>query len=347
MSVTSQQMSAELADMLRGASLQPLWLHYRRLVSLQPDCMEAPRLWRWADVEPAVTQASAEVRMEDAERRALILGNPDFNPRIQTTGNLIAAIQILNAGDRADEHRHTMAAIRMIIEAAGGWTSVDGERFEMARGDLILTPAWTWHAHCNDTADRIVWFDGLDVPLVRSSLDAAFFQPKAPAGAFDASPHPADRWRFVESGLAAANDTAQLVPHSPRIHYPWASTAAALDRLSPNQDGSVTLRYVHPQTGGAVMPTIDCFMQRLSAGKDTIFRRSTSNAVCVVLEGEGCSQVGEHKLSWSRNDVFTIPHWTWASHRASGGRAHLFIMTDRELFRRLELLREEARPPAA
>jgi gentisate 1,2-dioxygenase len=335
-------MSAKLADAMGCANLQPLWVHFRQLGSLQPDRMEAPMLWRWADIEPAVAYAAAEISMEDAERRVLILNNPAFSPKIQTTGNLIGAVQVLNPGDRADEHRHTMAAIRMIIEADGGTTSVDGEPYEMHRGDLILTPAWTWHAHHNDTARRVVWIDGLDVPLVRNSLDAAFFE-EAPA---DMVTRSADGWRSEQGSPANGEAVATPASHSPKMHYPWTETESALDRLSPGADGAISLRYVHPQTGGAIMPTLDCFMLRLFAGKTTAVRRTTGNAICVVLDGEGESRIGDKTLTWQRNDVFTIPHWTWARHRAESERAHVFMMTDRELFRRLELLRDEIGPQA-
>jgi gentisate 1,2-dioxygenase len=40
--------------------------------------------------------------------------------------------------------------------------------------------------------------------------------------------------------------------------------------------------------------------------------------------------------------VFTVPHWTWASHEAAGGQsADLFVVTDRAIYERLDLLREE------
>jgi gentisate 1,2-dioxygenase len=58
-----------------------------------------------------------------------------------------------------------------------------------------------------------------------------------------------------------------------------------------------------------------------------------------VVSGEGVSTVGEHAFQWSRNDVFTIPHWTWARHEAQ--RAELFVVTDRAIYERLDLLREE------
>ena len=68
--------------------------------------------------------------------------------------------------------------------------------------------------------------------------------------------------------------------------------------------------------------------------------RGTYNAICLVVSGEGRSTVGEQSFEWSRHDVFTVPHWTWASHEARDS-AELFIVTDRAIYERLDLLREE------
>jgi gentisate 1,2-dioxygenase len=89
------------------------------------------------------------------------------------------------------------------------------------------------------------------------------------------------------------------------------------------------------------MPTLDLFLSRID--KPTRARRSTCNAVCLVVSGEGRSTVGEQTFEWGRHDVFTVPHWTWASHEARSGTADLFMVTDRAIFERLELLREETR----
>ena len=66
-------------------------------------------------------------------------------------------------------------AIRFIIEGTGSYTAVDGERVYMEPGDLVLTPSWLWHDHGNETKERVVWMDGLDIPLIQS-LEAMFFQ---------------------------------------------------------------------------------------------------------------------------------------------------------------------------
>jgi gentisate 1,2-dioxygenase len=87
----------------------------------------------------------------------------------------------------------------------------------------------------------------------------------------------------------------------------------------------------------SVMPTLDLFLSRI--GRPTRKRRATYNAICLVVAGSGRSTVGEHAFDWSQHDVFTVPHWTWASHEAL--EADLFIVTDRAIYERLDLLREE------
>jgi gentisate 1,2-dioxygenase len=110
-----------------------------------------------------------------------------------------------------------------------------------------------------------------------------------------------------------------------------------LEAAAPGADGARTVRY--EKNGGAVMPTLDLY-RVLVAGK-TRPKRATWNAICLVVSGEGRSQVGERSFEWSRHDVFTVPHWTWASHEAKGGPADLFMVTDRAIYERLDLLREE------
>jgi gentisate 1,2-dioxygenase len=60
-----------------------------------------------------------------------------------------------------------------------------------------------------------------------------------------------------------------------------------------------------------------------------------------VVSGRGTSTVGDRTVSWEKNDVFTIPHWTWATHTAEGGEADLFLVTDRAAYQALGLARDE------
>ena len=330
---------AKLIADLERANIHPLWDRYQKITPLQPRSVDGPAHWAWREVEPFTERAAHEVPIEDVERRAIIMANPAFAGATVTTANLIGAFTVLEPGDHAVPHRHTAAAIRFATRAEGAVTIVNGRRCEMREGDLVLTPPMCWHGHINESGRRTIWFDAANMPLI-NALDANFFEP----GRRDAH----EFWKVDEgderlwqaAGLAPAH-VEHVRSHSPKYRYPGAATRQMLAAVVPGPDGARTVRYVNPLTGGSVMPTLDCYATRLARAAATRPRRATWNAVCLVVAGEGRSSVGEHTFEWARHDVFTIPHWTWASHEARGGDADLFIVTDRAVHERLDLVREE------
>lgn len=312
-----------LVDALAQVNAQPLWDRYMRMLTLEPKSPDASMLWSWAALQPMMERAVREVPMDDAERRVLLLGNPAFAPHSYTTTNLQAGLQILEPGEYAAPHRHTVAALRFVMEGSGATTWVNGKACAMQPGDLILTPSWCWHEHRNEGAERVVWFDGLDVPFVHG-LSSAFLQFGPPRDV----PAQVDD-TVAQSGLLPASQLAtEYRRYSPRYRYEAAAVAAALTGVAPEADGARLLRYVNPATGGAVMPTLDCYALGLQKGAQTRAHRTTSNAVAVVVRGEGVSSVGDRRIAWKKNDVFTLPHWNWISHKALQPGTQLFLMTD-------------------
>jgi gentisate 1,2-dioxygenase len=169
-----------------------------------------------------------------------------------------------------------------------------------------------WHGHINQGRGRTVWFDAANMPAI-CALDASFFEP--------GTRQDEKFWQVSDTG-------------SQEYRFPGTETRKHLESM-PLTDGVRTHRYT--KNGGSVMPTLDLFFSRIE-GK-TRPQRTTCNAICLVVSGEGRSSVGEQSFQWSKHDVFTIPHWTWARHEAQ--RAELFIVTDRAIYERLDLLREE------
>src|SRR5262249_47381791 len=155
-------------------------------------------------------------------------------------------------GERARPHRHTMHALRFVIEGKGVTTIVEGKQCPMLPGDMILTPSMTWHEHQHDGDGRVVWVDALDVPF-QKYLDNSYFEPGPTHDLLDLPPDSA----FIEPGLVPVTASSAL-PYSPMFRYPWESALRALNALSPSQDGSRRLRYTNPVTGGSVMSTLDC-----------------------------------------------------------------------------------------
>jgi len=308
---------AALISALERANIHPLWDRYRRITPVSPQAKDAPMLWRWRDLEPFAERAAREVGIQDVERRALILVNPAFGGQTVTTQNLIGAFTVLEPGDKAVPHRHTAAAIRFSTRAQGAVTIVNGRRCEMKPGDLVLTPPMCWHGHINESAARTVWFDAANMPAV-CALDASFFEPGTRQDE-----------RFWEVGSEGASE----------YRFPWEATSRALEATPVGRDAARTYRYT--RNGGSVMPTLDLYLKRIT--QHTKACRATYNAICLVVSGQGRSTVGEREFEWSRHDVSTVPHWTWASHEPRGAAADLFVVTDRAIFERLDLLREEMR----
>jgi gentisate 1,2-dioxygenase len=331
--------ASSFASELEAVNLHPLWDRYQRITPVKPQPKDAPFIWRWRDVEPFLHRSVDEVSINDIERRALILAHPVFGTETTTTSTLLAAFTVLEPGDRARPHRHTGAAVRFATRAEGAATIVNGRRCEMQAGDLILTPPMCWHGHINESDHRIIWFDAANMPLIRA-VDAHFFEPGNPGDNEFWQVDDGEESLWTQAGLIAEGAAASTV-NSPKYRYPGEATRRLLAAAPPGADGARTLRYVNPATGGAVMPTLDCYAVRLRRGKPTRKKRATYDVVCLVVAGEGCSMIGDHNFDWSQHDVFTIPHWTWVHHEAKGGDADLFMVTDKSALERLDLVREE------
>src|SRR6478672_10240077 len=300
---------------LESKNLHPLWDRYQRITPIKPQPPDAPFIWRWRDVEPLLQRSVGEVSIYDIERRALIMAHPAFGAETTTTSTLLAAFTVLEPGDRARPHRHTGAAIRFATRAEGALTIVNGRRCEMKDGDLVLTPPMCWHGHVNRGERRTVWFDAANMPAI-CALDASFFEP--------GTRHDE---RFWEVGTAGAEE----------YRFPGEEARRQLAEAERGKDGARTFRYA--KNGGSVMPTLDLYLKQIDSR--TRPTRGMYNAICLVVSGEGRSTIGERRFEWSRHDVFTIPHWTWASHEARSAQADLFVVTDRAIYERLDLLKEE------
>jgi gentisate 1,2-dioxygenase len=123
------------------------------------------------------------------------------------------------------------------------------------------------------------------------------------------------------------------------VHYPFAEAKRAVDASAPQSDGTRRLRYINPQTGGPVMPLLDCYLVRLEPGQTTIPARTSAHSVWAVVEGTGSTTAGTGTIAWKPRDVFTLPHGAAVTHTAAE-TSYLFVCTDREIMRRLDLLKE-------
>lgn len=346
----------ELGRQARALHLQEYWVAQFDFQSTEPRRAAVPHLWRWADVAPLLDKSSSVIGLgankAEAERRALVLSNPGLGGKPDITTTLYADLQVVKPGETAPAHRHTTTASRLILQGAAGFTTVEGEKCGMARGDLIINPAWQWHDFGNEGTEDAIWLDVLDVPLV-NALGAVFYD-------YDFSKEedvdkniqsvrkPADYSHRLYStgGLRPKFVGAPMSPYSRQLVYRWADVRARLHRLrdyAGSPCDGIILGYANPETGSSLGPTMDFSIQLLRTGEQTQAHRHSSSTVYCVAEGRGYSEVDGQRIEWCENDVFVVPSWLWHRHASAGGEAVLYSVSDEPAVSQLGLYREEMR----
>jgi len=332
------------SDSLDRLSLAPLWTALHALLPHERVTQAVPHRWRWMEMRGPLLEAARLVPMEQAERRVLVLRNPGLGGAYAATATLFAGMQIILPGEAAPSHHHTPAALRLVVEGHGAFTTVDGVRCEMEPGDLIITPPMRWHDHGHEGTGPVIWLDALDLPLVRS-LDAAWASKMraaaAPTTAIDSSQD-----EFTAAGLVPRASRYEDTGY-PQVRWPWRTVRAALLAMAAEAraDRPVVLRYVNPRTGSFPLRTMGCEARWLRPGESTSAERRTGSGIFHVIEGHGESRIGDETLAWEQGDCIAAPPWHWIQHRnlSASAPACLFQVSDEPALRALGLWLEADR----
>jgi gentisate 1,2-dioxygenase len=255
-------------------SFSPGWARAEPAMWPAPKPKFKPAVWRFPAAKAALDHAGQFVSVEQAERRNLIMVNPIAGNLYATSRNIVAAYQMVKAGEKARSHRHTAAALRLVVEAKPGtYTVVDGVRVDMAPGDVVLTPSWCWHGHANESDAASYWIDFLDVPFVQHS-EAMFFEP-----------HPAGFEKITSNG-----------PSSYRI--------PAREALGSGSDAKAV------EIGKGAMPTIGLHLMRLPSGTRREVAKTTINHLYALISGQARIKAeGSSSEPLGVGDVMTVPCW--------------------------------------
>src|SRR5918994_1046906 len=152
---------ATYSDALETLSLGPLWTALHAMLPNERACRAVPHCWRWREVRPLLLDAAKMVPLDQAERRVLVLRNPGLDGAYAITSTLFAGLQIILPGETAPSHHHTPAALRLVVEGDGAYTTVEGIKCAMEAGDLIITPPMRWHDHGHEGREPMVWLVAL------------------------------------------------------------------------------------------------------------------------------------------------------------------------------------------
>lgn len=339
---TMADLPAEYVAAMAGKSVIPLWPSLRAVLPYgRPARSTVPYAWRYAELRDWLMRAGELTPIEKAERRVLVLSNPGLGlERMMATPTIYLGLQLILPGETAPNHRHSPSAVRFVVEGEGGFTTVQGEKCPMEKGDLILTPSGLWHEHGHSGSGPVVWLDALDLPLVYS-MEASYCiegEPQVISNAADRS-----QTIYRRSGLtpyAALN--APRDPY-PLVRFPWKEVRRnLLDMASSAAPGEpVHLAYVNPQTGGECLPILGFSAQMLRAGEDVTPPRRSCSGVIHVIEGRGVSEVDGVTMNWEEGDTLAIPTHADVRHRAEGSApAFIFHVDDAPLQRKIGIYEE-------
>lgn len=322
---------------------------------LEPANPEKPGIWKYAEFSPLGFAATAVIPIEEADRRNLMFSNPGLPGSGLITRRLFGGVQVIPPGELSPVHRHVGAATRVMLEGTGAYTTVEGDKSVLQRGDVVTNPSGAWHETGNEGSEPVLWFDTLDVPFTKTLGTNFFFndyveidEGRRVAKKFQ-TVKPRINWSANAYGIGGVRP--DWVSHhvargngSPQFLYMYEPTRELLEKLR-DDDGSphdgLILEYYSPETGGSVLRTLGVYMQMLRVNEVTLEQRSTAARIFVCLEGSGTTTVEGVELRWQRNDVFVVPGWAWYSHKNGSEDSILYSVTDAPALRALGHLVEE------
>ncbi len=331
-----EDLPAEYVDALRAHNLVPLWPSLRAVLPPgQPRPNTRPICWPYAALRQLLMRAGELTPMEKAERRVLVLANPGHGlDNMKASAAMYLGMQLLLPGEWAPSHRHTPNAVRMVVEGEGAWTTVDGEKCPMSRGDLILTPTGLWHEHGHDGTDPVVWLDVLDLPLVyymeTSYAIEGQRQTQRPGRGDQA---------YARGGLVPTPVFGRSGKAYPMLRYPWAEARAALAALAADQPAleAVQITYVNPETGADAQNILGFHALMLRPGQTLRLPARSPAQVFHLIEGEVVVEIEAHTFALQAADTCCAPGYTAITLRNTLADAPscVFIADESPLHRKL------------
>lgn len=340
---TEDRRLSRLYEDFHAEHLTPLWTQLDGVMPTAPAPQAVPFVWKWSTLLPLARRAGDLVPVgRGGERRAIALANPGLGGAPFVTPTLWAAVQYLGPWETAPEHRHSQNAFRFVVEGEGVWTVVNGDPVAMRRGDLLLTPGWSFHGHHNETDRPMAWIDGLDIPFAQCA-DTGFFEYGCEGVSDTSTPRTSRSERlWAHPGLRPLVGMGHHTG-SPIAAYRWEHTDAALKEqlaleadgyASTTEPGHAAVRYTNPTTGGDVLPTIRAEFHRLRTGAHSRTRRDVGSRVFQVFDGSGRFRLGEHTRVVDKGDVVVVPSWVPWSIEADTD-LDVFMFSDAPIIERL------------
>ena len=334
-----EDLPPDYVEALKAQNLMPLWPNLRAVMPAgKPQPRTRATHWSYEGLRRLLLKAGELTPIEKAERRVLVLANPGHGlDKMQASAAMYLGMQLLLPGEWAPSHRHTPNAVRMVVEGEGAWTTVEGEKCVMQRGDLILTPTGLWHEHGHDGAEPVVWLDVLDLPLVYY-LEASYHVD----GQRQAVQPDSGERTYLHGGLVPSAVFERSRKPYPMLRYPWKQARAALEALATDRPelDAVQLSYVNPETGADAQNILAYHALMLRPGQTLVLPVRSPAMVFHLIEGGAEVQVEGQGFTLAEADTCCAPGYSSVRlvNRSARAPAFLFVADETPLHRKLGLL---------
>src|SRR5258706_9249822 len=331
-----EDLPRDYREALTKQNLVPLWPNLRSVLPpRKPQPKTKPACWSYQALRPLLLKAGELTPVEKAERRVLVLANPGHGlENMQASAAMYLGMQLLLPGEWAPAHRHTPNAVRVIVEGEAAYTTVNGEKCVMSRGDLILTPSGQWHEHGHDGDQPVVWLDILDLPLVYY-MEASYHidGPRQTV-----RPDRGDLI-YAKGGIVPSVDFERAEKPYPMLRYPWGEARSALVALSENQPDlqSVQVTYVNPETGRDTQNILGYYAQMLRPGQTLRLPLRSPAMIFHQIEGATDVRIEDSSFTLDEADTCCAPGYTEVTlkNRSAAAPSFVFIADETLLHRKL------------
>lgn len=318
-----------------------------------------PHLWDFAnDIHPILRRAADLVKMDDSERRSVILINPGLAPRRASVSTMYSSYRLNDPHEIMPPHKHSPSAIRFGLIGEGNFTGVQGEDVVFGPGDIVLTPNDTWHNHGTVGDNASVNLSILDLPLVEMlhgihfDHDYTELEDGQPVKKkVQTATYRAD---YSQKAYGEGGMLPRFLDHkrgsglsSPMYVYRWDRMEELLDRhreLDGDPYDALMAEYTDPTTGQPVFKTITFFAQMLRPGEHTRPTKQTASLLVTPFKGEGYSIVDGQRYDWKQYDTIAIPGQSWYEHVNTGtSPLFFFVASDEPTLKALSLYKKWGR----
>jgi len=332
-----EDLPTDYRQALTEQNLVPLWPSLRAVLPPETPTVSTKAIhWSYEALRPLLIKAGELTPIEKAERRVLVLANPGHGlEKMQASAAIYLGMQLLLPGEWAPAHRHTPNAVRMIVEGEGAYTTVDGEKCPMSRGDLILTPTGLWHEHGHDGKEPVIWLDVLDLPIVYY-LETSYHVDRDGQTVV-----PGHSERNYSAGIAPSPAFQRSDKRYPMLRYAWSDAKAALQSMAANQPDleHVQLTYINPETGSDAQNILGFYALMLKPGQVLKMPVRSPATVFHLIEGSAEVETASQTFTMKEADTCCAPGFSQVQlrNRSDSQPAFFFMADESPLHRKLGL----------